>query len=206
MSVEPWEMGWSAVEALGTALGFLISFVLLLLVLRQLKSDRTTRELDHERRRKEGTFACWQDMQESALGARRLLTRKYGRDEMTEQDARELRSKATTPGEDRDEYAEILYSLREYLNRLERLAVAVEMEVYDIDVVDTVGNTSVRRAWERNRAYVKLVRQDSPGGRQYDALERLHDRLNSRHLERQAAISGGASRPMGRGRKQDGAR
>jgi hypothetical protein len=117
--------GWTfAVEALGVVTAFMINFVLLAVVFAQLRSDRASKNLDHERRCKEGTFHYWHGLQESALAARRLLTQHYGSDEMTSAEAAKLVSMANGPlSNERDKYSEVLYGLREYLNGLERLAL-----------------------------------------------------------------------------------
>jgi Domain of unknown function (DUF4760) len=197
-SATSWSLGWGAVEALGVVTAFLINFVLLAVVFAQLRSDKASKSLDHERRCKEATFHYWQGLQESALAARRLLTQHYGSDEMTSAEAAKLVLAANgAVGDERDRYSEVLYGLREYLNGLERLALGIEMSIFDLDVIDAMGNTTVRRAWERNHAYIDLVRKDTPTGRQYDGLQRLHGLLTEKHLIRMKTINGGAPQPMG---------
>lgn len=204
-----WDVNWQAVEALATAVAAGAALIALWAAihtyraavgqarsasiqlnaaLESVKVDVITRKADHERRQMEATLLQWADVQEVFSDHWKTSLEILGTDELTKSSVAEIvtRSRnADVAKKERMKYAELQNSLRRYLNRMERLAIAVEKEVLSFEMIDDLGNTIVRHCWRDSQAYIELIRQGAPpGSRQYDALERLNRRLEEAVAER----------------------
>lgn len=118
------------------------------------------------RGKKKDTLEAWNTWSDDHREARRRLTRELGMSEISEEQATALAdpTRARLKNKDGDVVSdETLKQLRgdvcDMLNGLERLAVGVELGIYDEAVLRLMGGTIIARTYERFEPYIDATRE-----------------------------------------------
>lgn len=133
------------------------------------------------RAKKKDTLEAWNQWSDGSRAARRRVTRLVGVDEFTEAQGKALATGASQQlsGKDgvilnEEQFNELKDDVHDILNGLERLAVGVELGIYDEAVLMLMGGTIIARLYERFEAYIEALRKsESTKTRQSKALTEL---------------------------------
>jgi len=117
------------------------------------------------RAKKKDTLEAWNSWSDDYRAARRELTRDLGMGEISDEQAKalvvgdtELKNKqGTTLSEEKRKLLDD--HVCDMLNGLERLAVGVELGIYDEAVLRLMGGTIIARTYERFEPYIDATRQ-----------------------------------------------
>lgn len=133
------------------------------------------------RSKKKDTLEAWSKWSDDSRVARTEVSDIFGLEEITVDQAKALAGDFEMKDKDgRGLTIEKRQEMRGYvahdiLNGLERLAVGVELGIYDEKVLRLLGATIIARTWERFEPYVKAKReQGSNKARQSKAYTELH--------------------------------
>ncbi len=147
------------------------------------------------RQKRAATLAAWTEWSDSTTPARRRLTRALDVYALSDEVGRALAEESPFYGgtiDLRDDAVRgrVTKDLVRVLNGLERLAVGVEMGIYDLDTLRRVGGTIIARQWERGKSYATarrtLADEKRRQERAYLALEGLSTRLESKRLREES--------------------
>jgi len=123
------------------------------------------------RQRREATIKAWNEWSDHNRESRRTITDCFGKPAMSVEQGTSLVEDEILS----DELVRGRRALVDTLNGLERLAVGVEMGVYDLPTLKRLGGTIIVRQYQRAEAYITARRNASdPLGRQatvYESLE-----------------------------------
>ncbi len=133
------------------------------------------------RGKKKDTLEAWSKWSDDSHVARAEVSRVFGLEEITVEQAKALAGEFEMKDKDgRGLTVEKRQEMRRYvaqdiLNGLERLAVGVELGIYDEKVLRLLGATIIARTWERFEPYVREKREQGPDKkRQSKAYTELH--------------------------------
>lgn len=169
---------WGAwITALGTVVLAIAAIGALLVARRQLKKVVDQAEqvkaaslADHDRRKKQATLEAWSAMRESrGADLQNLFTAFRDSPTLDEATARAIN---TDP-----EKAAIRSCLSRYLAALERMAVGVDLDIYDCGVLMEIAYTAVTGAHDQYRHFIADVRQAQRQPTAFSALEKLAARM-----------------------------
>lgn len=158
-----------------TVIGTLINaglFVGLLLQLRQFQ--RATAD-DHRRARKEATVDF---LMATFSNAREL--RALGLPELLSDDVRRYADKPLDMNDERNRL------IRHFLNEFESLGTGLHLDVYDAEVVYTLRNATIVRAWGLYEPWIRARREFLRQPELYAELERMSMRMQEMRAERGA--------------------
>ena len=132
-------------------LGLLIlNFVLLLVLVQQVREARRTREADHERRSKQATIEYYSGLRDAQEEIRALVDTQLGTDTLSEAEVVALLD---------SQDGSTARALRLYLSRLEWLAADANSRVYDRAVLRRLAGTRIVWDFHRFRNYTLLQRR-----------------------------------------------
>lgn len=119
---------------------------------------------DRRAKRREATLRAWLEWRDESLENRRVLAKAFS-PQMTAAQARALRLNLPAEGLPEPGTEERLLLARavpETLNGLERIALGIQMGLFDSQALATLGQLIILRHYERCREYVEFVRT-TPG-------------------------------------------
>lgn len=131
------------------------------------------------RARKKDTLEAWREWSVSSRDARRRLTSALGMEDITKEQGKALAVGDELLGSKGEtltgpEYTQIKDDVRSTLNGLERLAVGVELGIYDEAVLRLMGATIIARTYERFEPFIVALREsESTKQRQSKAYTEL---------------------------------
>lgn len=137
-------------------------------------------EKDHERKKKEGSFIAMNLLRSNELDA---LERK-------------IREAASNTIDWKNADKQLRAELRLVLSHFERFAVAVNTNVYDIDIVDRTMGAYLIGLWEDYATYIEFIRSDTQNPKCYVEIENLVNSIKKRRepvVVREAIIKGSTS-------------
>ena len=143
-----------------------------------LTSSAINSAANHRRQLREATLKAYSDWSDSTLDQRVSLRESLGEKALSQSIAAELAGDPNASQELTDEVrTTVRKEIVEVLNGLERVAVGVELGVYDLVTLRSLAGTIIVRYWERFEPYVSAKRGlSNPALRQkaiYLALESL---------------------------------
>jgi Domain of unknown function (DUF4760) len=142
------------------------------------------------RSRRKDTLEAWVKWSDGTIDARRELTRVLGAKTITDEQAKaltedvQLLDKNGAPL-DNDAREKLRGQVGDVLNGLERLAVGVELGIYDEAVLRLIGGTIIARTYERFKPYITARQEDTFKDRQtraYKELKTLYSLIEEPHL------------------------
>lgn len=153
-----------------------------------LSASTFTSYVNWSRAKRESTLKAWSDWVDSTRDFRinlsKIIGANYG---LTKKQAEAIcdGKPFTISGQkiSQEESITLRRNIRFILGRLERLAVGIEMEIYDLDVIIELGGTLVTRIYGRLRPYITYL-HDHPNvsqknERAYIALDAMIANMNS---------------------------
>ncbi|MGB3762428.1 MAG: DUF4760 domain-containing protein [Ornithinimicrobium sp.] len=162
-----------------------------LIALLSLVATSVSLSFNWRRQRRESTLAVWIEWSDKNNAARRTATRLLSMQALTAIVGRAIADNAPVVEGDidltdpaiRGEAGRAVVSI---LNGLERIAVGVNLGVFDASTLRELGGTIIVREFERNRAYIDARRTATNELRRqanaFTALESLVNDFNSRRL------------------------
>ncbi len=141
------------VSEITAIIALLISIVGIYLVVHQLKMTREANEADHKRRKKEATFNAYNAIREDL----RELDRSV-RDELklSADDVLTLEQLKIIKDD-----TELSNKVRTVLSYIQRLAVGIRNDIYDLRVIYELSGTPLIKAFDRYFPRVQSVRKNS---------------------------------------------
>ena len=142
----------------------------------QLKAVRS----DHERRRKQSTLEYYTRLQDRHSKTRPKLHKTLN---LNKPDDQLARTEAESIFESTEKVT-VKNQLMGVLNDHEYLAVGVNTGIFDFDVVDRLGNKSIRAVVHRYKHWIDVAQETTKSKRTYGELEKLASDLKKRENDR----------------------
>lgn len=146
------------------------------------------------RAKREATIEAWVAWSEATDEDRMTLSKLLGTATIGAQQAKALVEPGVTlQGKSQslsmEEKQQAMHSITKVLNGLERLAVGVELGVFDLRTLEVLGGTIIKRSRERFAPYIVARREDPDLSlrqtRAYLALDKLAADIQQRHVDRE---------------------
>lgn len=153
---------WEWLEANQGAITAAAAVLLLLVVYFQLRMGRRAFKKGDERVKKQSTLEFYASVMDSVVEDRRLISAKYGKDKIGSTEARKLYDAAYKTEQDNidDKTVDLSMAVRNYLNALERLAVGVFLNVYDVDILKRLAFAHFHYVRTQFPAYIAEVQKE----------------------------------------------
>lgn len=148
--------------------------------------------LSSRRRRRQATLEAWIAWSAATVEARMSITRFLGTGVITATQAQELVEKTALHDHNgnvlsSDQRAEVGNATVLVLNGLERLAVGVDLGIYDIKTLSMLGGTIIKRTRDRFAPYIAGRREakdlDLRQARAFVALDSLAEEMELRRID-----------------------
>jgi hypothetical protein len=148
--------------------------------------------LNARRRRRQATLEAWIAWSAATVDARMSITRFLGTGVIFATQAQALVEKTTLQDHNgkeltADQHAEVGNATVLVLNGLERLAVGVDLGIYDIKTLSMVGGTIIKRTRDRFAPYIAGRREakdlDLRQTRAFVALDKLAEDMERRRID-----------------------
>jgi hypothetical protein len=212
MTTGPWESGWAMIEALASA-ALVIGAVLAYFQARKqvtaalaaVENAIAVRDSDSGWRRLDLTMRTWREFETTHDAAQQACMKNQASLRLQSSDVQVLVDVAVR-GQSSEQIGRSaaikqIAAIQLLLNRAERLSIAIEKNLIDYEMIETLGSTLLRTCWANYEPYIKHVRSPGKGNRAYDGFERLCDRLTvdyeTRERVRREAAAASAEKPYG---------
>ena len=166
-------MKWELVSQVTTLLANMAVIVGVIIALLQLNKMRISNEtqkkgieIDHDRRKKQVTIEFFSYIYEQRMPFEDAIDKIAGKDEPITHKMIE-------------DNPELYNNLRRYMQLLERIAVGIHADVYDLDIFSAIANQATVNVYDRLVTYINEERSRRSNPDVYIEFEKLVDKLKA---------------------------